>query len=96
MSRFGGEAGGMGFGFEVEAIRELLGTEETAPRRPAAILVTYQDASQLAAALEAVEELHGQGERAELLHKPCASSAEAQAIASERGCAAARWLGALA
>ena len=90
--RFGGKATGLGFGFDIEAIRELLGTEVTAPQRPAATLVAYRDASGLLAALNALEELHTSGRRAELLHQPCATVAEAEAIAAERGCASVRWL----
>ena len=90
--RFGGKATGLGFGFDIEAIRELLGTEVTAPQRPAATLVAYRDAAGLLAALNALEELHTSGRRAELLHQPCATVAEAEAIAAERGCASVRWL----
>ena len=92
VTRFGDVAAGLGFGFDVEAIRELLGTEATAPQRPAATLVAYRDATRLGAALEALEALHAKGVRAELLHQGCASEAEAQTIASERGCAATHWL----
>jgi len=92
VTRFGGAAAGLGFGFDVEAIRELLGTEATAPQRAATTLVAYGDARRLADALAAQEELHAQGVRAELLHQGCASEAEAQAIAAERGCASVRWL----
>jgi ATP phosphoribosyltransferase regulatory subunit len=92
MTRFGGAAAGLGFGFDVEAIRELLGTEATAPQRAATTLVAYGDATRLADALAAQEELHAEGVRAELLHQGCASEAEAQAIAAERGCASVRWL----
>jgi len=92
VTRFGDVAAGLGFGFDVEAIRELLGTEATAPQRPAATLVAYRDATRLAAALQALEALHAKGVRAELLHQGGASEAEAQAIARQRGCAAAHWL----
>ena len=92
VTRFGGAAAGLGFGFDVEAIRELLGTEATAPQRAATTLVAYGDATRLADALAAQEELHAEGVRAELLHQGCASEAEAQAIAAERGCASVRWL----
>jgi ATP phosphoribosyltransferase regulatory subunit len=92
VTRFGGAAAGLGFGFDVEAIRELLGTEATAPQRAATTLVAYGDATPLADALAAQETLHAQGVPAELLHQGCASEAEAQAIAAERGCASVRWL----
>ena len=92
VERFGGAAAGLGFGFDVEAIRELLGTEATAPQRPAATLVAYRDATRLPDALQLLEQLHASGERAELLHQATNSAAEAQAIASERGCAGCRWV----
>ena len=92
VARFGGSAAGLGFGFAVEALRELLGTEATAPQRPATILVTYRDATALDGALEALEHLHAAGERAELLHQPCASAAEAAEIAAARGCGSSRWI----
>lgn len=93
VGRFGGAAAGLGFSFDVEALRDLLGTEATAPQRPTLSLVAYAGQAQLAAALEALEGLHGAGERAELLPQPCATAAAAEAIAAERGCSVARWLG---
>ncbi|MBW0173813.1 MAG: ATP phosphoribosyltransferase regulatory subunit, partial [Vulcanococcus sp.] len=92
VARFGGVAGGMGFGFDVEALRDLLGTEATAPQRRAATLVAYGDASQLSAALDQLEALHRQGEPAELLQCPSASREAAEVIAAERGCAACHWV----
>ena len=93
VARFGGVAGGMGFGFDVEAIRDLLNTEATAPQRPAATLVAYGEAGQLSEALDQLEALHRRGEPAELLQSPSASREEAEAIATERGCAACHWVG---
>lgn len=92
VARFGGEAAGLGFSFEVEAIRELLGTEATAPLRPPAVLVAYRDAAGLARALAQLEQCHVQGQRAELLHQPCAQREQAQAIAQERGCQDCVWI----
>jgi len=92
VARFGGVAGGMGFGFDVEAIRDLLGTEATAPQRPGTTLVAYAEAGQLSAALDQLEALHRQGEPAELLQNPIATREDAEAIAAERGCAACLWV----
>lgn len=92
VERFGGSGSGLGFSFDVEAIRGLLGTERSAPRRPGVTLVTYRSVTELPAALEALEALHQDGTPAELLHGPCPSQAEAELRARERGCAAARWL----
>jgi ATP phosphoribosyltransferase regulatory subunit len=93
VARFGGAAGGMGFSFDVEAIRELIGTEASAPERPAATLVAYSTEGQLGEALDQLEALHRDGVRAELLQSPCASRADAEAVAAERGCAACHWIG---
>jgi len=93
VARFGGAAGGMGFSFDIEAIRDLLGTESTAPQRPEITLVAYGSATQLTSALDQLESLHRSGARAELLQTPYPSQAEAEAIASQRGCAACHWIG---
>lgn len=93
MARFGGNAAGSGFSFAVEGLRELLGTEATAPVRSAATLVAFRADAQLGAALDQLEQLHRDGQRAELLHQPCASAAEAEAIARQRGCAGSHWIG---
>jgi len=93
VARFGGAAGGMGFSFDIEAIRDLLGTESTAPQRPEITLVAYGSAAQLTSAIDQLETLHRSGARAELLQTPCPSEAEAEAIASQRGCAACHWIG---
>jgi len=93
VARFGGAAGGMGFSFDVEAIRELIGTEASAPERPAATLVAYGTEGLLGEALDRLEALHRDGARAELLQSPCASRADAEAVAADRGCAACHWIG---
>jgi len=92
VARFGGAAAGMGFSFDVEAVRELLGPDGTATARPAPTLVAYGAESLLGAALDALEQLHGAGEAAELLQQSCESKAAAEQLALERGCAAVRWL----
>lgn len=92
VARFGGQASGLGFGFEIEAVRELLGTEATAPKAGTPVLVAWATHGDLRAALDLLEQLHGAGQAAELLHQPCADEAEAQAIARQRNCAEARWI----
>jgi len=93
VERFGGAAGGMGFSFDIEAIRNLLGTDATAPRRAAATLVAYADAALLPQAMDQLEALHRAGAAAELLQTPCGSLAAAEAMASERSCSACQWIG---
>jgi ATP phosphoribosyltransferase regulatory subunit len=92
VGRFGGPAAGMGFSFDVEAIRDLLGTEASASQRPAPALVAYANATLLPAALDQLEAMHRSGHRAVLLNHPCSSEAEAQARASERGCSPTIWV----
>ena len=93
VARFGGATGGMGFSFDLEAIRDLLGTEATAPQRPAATLVDYAEPALLPRALDQLETLHASGEAAELLQTPCTSQAEAESIAAARSCSACLWIG---
>lgn len=92
VARFGGAAGGMGFSFDVEAIRELLGTEATAPDQAPVVLVAYAAEELLPAALDQLEALHQRGERAELLQQPCPERESAEQIARERGCNACHWV----
>jgi ATP phosphoribosyltransferase regulatory subunit len=92
VQRFGGTGSGLGFSFDVEAIRGLLGTDRTAPMRPACTLVSYRSITELPAALELLESLHLGGTPAELLHGPCPSQADAEREAERRGCQATRWL----
>ncbi|MCT0219936.1 ATP phosphoribosyltransferase regulatory subunit [Synechococcus sp. CS-1329] len=95
VGRFGAaasEAAGVGFGFSIEDIRDLLlrpGARDPAGRP---VLVAYGQGSNLAAALEALAGLHGQGQSAELLPEACPSREEAEATAQRRGCSALEWL----
>ena len=81
---------GVGFGFDVEQVRELVqpAAEERAP-----LLVAFDTSDQLTAAIDALEELHQQGSSAELLGRPVQDRQQAEAIAIERGCGAVHWLG---
>jgi len=85
-------ASGMGFGFAVEALRELLDGEVAEPEPQPPVLVAYANALALPAALDRLEQLHGAGQRAELLAEPCPTRASAEAIASGRGCAGSVWV----
>jgi histidyl-tRNA synthetase len=92
VSRFGGTATGLGFGVDVEAVRELLGTDATAPVPQGRVLVAWATAADLGPALALLEQLHGVGQAAELHHQPCGSATEAEAIARQRLCSEARWI----
>ena len=94
VGRFCSEAGaaaGTGFGFAIEAIRDLL--ESGPPASPAEPPWLVASASgDLQAALARIHELHGRGEAAELHGGPCTSEEEAGALARRRGCRGAVWL----
>jgi ATP phosphoribosyltransferase regulatory subunit len=88
------QAAGTGFGFHVEAIRDLLGAEAPGGDACAPWLVAAAGEGGLPAALARMAELHRSGEAAELCAQPCTSQAEAAMIAAERGCRGAIWLAA--
>ena len=94
VGRFGAEvdqAAGTGFGFAIEAIRELL--EDAEPVAPqGAWLVATAPGVEPALALSHQARLHQQGEAAELCLSHCANEAEAETIASERGCRGTVWI----
>jgi len=94
VGRFGAEvdqAAGTGFGFAIEAIRELL--EDAEPSAPqGAWLVATAPGVDPALALSHQATLHQRGEAAELCLSRCASEAEAEGIAAERGCRGTVWL----
>lgn len=87
------QAAGVGFGFDVEAIRELLEGQGPTPETVSPVLVAYANAHQLAGAIDALEALHQQGTAAELLSDPVANQDEAKRVASARGCLGLHWLG---
>ncbi|QVL54188.1 MAG: ATP phosphoribosyltransferase regulatory subunit [Cyanobium sp. M30B3] len=86
-------AAGVGFGFDVDALRELLGHGWGLGSQAAPVLVSYAASSGVVAALETQRQLHGQGLIAELHPDPLASQEQADAIASARGCSRAVWVG---
>jgi ATP phosphoribosyltransferase regulatory subunit len=92
------QAAGTGFGFDVEAIRDLLEAEAfTAAgdgEAPGPWLVASATAAGLGLALSHMGELHRRGEAAELCTRPCADRAEAERLAGQRGCRGAVWLAA--
>ncbi|MCP9887282.1 ATP phosphoribosyltransferase regulatory subunit [Cyanobium sp. ATX 6A2] len=97
VGRFGadpGQAAGVGFGFDVEAVRELAGLPADAASATQPVLVGYSGEQALAAALDALETFHRQGQCAELLGHPVPSQAEADRLAGERGCCRATWIAA--
>ncbi|MBM5808768.1 MAG: ATP phosphoribosyltransferase regulatory subunit [Cyanobacteria bacterium M_surface_9_m1_291] len=83
-------AAGVGFGLDVEAVRDLVQPETAMAAGP---LVAFSQADQLQVALDALEALHRNGTAAELHSHPVASLAAAEAIAAARGCLGVHWLG---
>ena len=83
------EAAGVGFGFDIEAVRELVAPtlDNAAP-----VLVAYGRPDQLATALDHLETLHQAGNAAELLSEATANQADAEAIGRERGCRRTLWI----
>jgi len=94
VGRFGADldqAAGTGFGFAIEAIRELLEAGEP-PAQQGAWLVAAAPGVDLALALSQQARLHQRGEAAELCLSRCDSEAEAETIAAERGCRGTVWV----
>ena len=94
VGRFGADldqAAGTGFGFAIEAIRELLEAGEP-PAPQSAWLVAAAPGVDLAQALSHQARLHQRGEAAELCLSRCDSEAEAETIAAERGCRGTVWV----
>jgi ATP phosphoribosyltransferase regulatory subunit len=94
VGRFGADldqAAGTGFGFAIEAIRELLEAGEP-PAQQGAWLVAAAPGVDLALALSHQARLHQRGEAAELCLSRCDSEAEAETIAAERGCRGTVWV----
>jgi ATP phosphoribosyltransferase regulatory subunit len=95
VGRFGAEAGeaaGVGFGFSIEDIRDLLLRPGHRDQSSRPVLVAYGERSNLAAALDCLGRLHGEGRSAELLPDACPQRDLAEAEAQRRGCSGLEWL----
>jgi ATP phosphoribosyltransferase regulatory subunit len=89
------QAAGVGFGFTVAALRDVLGGQAACGERAAGpTLVAFASAPLLGRALDELEALHRSGQPAELLGTAVSSQQAAEAIAAERGCSRALWLAA--
>jgi ATP phosphoribosyltransferase regulatory subunit len=86
------EAAGTGFGFDIGAIRELLGSGDSPETGARPWLVAAASSDGIGAALARMGELHHQGQAAELCSQPCPSQQAADGLAAERGCRGAIWL----
>ncbi|CAK6694126.1 MULTISPECIES: ATP phosphoribosyltransferase regulatory subunit [unclassified Synechococcus] len=87
-----GQAAGVGFAFAIDAIRDLLGSAASGGDAEPRWLVSCRTSAGLPKALQRLQQLHVAEEAAELGPKSCASQAEADTIARERGCRGAIWL----
>ena len=83
-------AAGVGFGFDVELVRELV---QPPLQGHGPLLVAFQHGEQLATALDQLEQLHSQNSSAELLGQPVPDRLAAEQVAAERGCSGVHWLG---
>ncbi|MFM1799931.1 MAG: hypothetical protein RLZZ117_2209 [Cyanobacteriota bacterium] len=89
----GALAAGTGFGFSIDALQELLASDHPGSLEPGPWLVAVAEISQLPAALARMNELHRQGESAEMCGQACGTEEEARQRAAQRGCRGAIWLG---
>jgi ATP phosphoribosyltransferase regulatory subunit len=87
-----GLASGVGFGFDIEAVRELPGLADKGQQTPQRHLVAYTPGAGLAAALDALERHHRAGRVAELHGQPIHDRTRAEDIARERGCSSVTFL----
>lgn len=83
-------AAGVGFSFDLDALRELLGVDP--PTGEGTTLVAYGRPDGVHRALDRLEALHDQGTRAELLSEPARDRAAAEQLAAERGHGALVWI----
>ena len=81
------QATGVGFSFAVEGLRQLLQSRSALPGSDgeAVQLVAFSRSEQLQVALDRLQEIHRQGQRAELWPDPCTSEMDAEQIAAMRG-----------
>ena len=81
------QATGVGFSFAVEGLRQLLQSRSALPGSDgeAVQLVAFSRSEQLQVALDRLQEIHRQGQRAELWPDPCTSQMDAEQIAVMRG-----------
>ena len=81
------QATGVGFSFAVEGLRQLLQSRSALPGSDgeAVQLVAFSRSEQLQVALDRLQEIHRQGQRAELWPDPCTSEMDAEQIAVMRG-----------
>lgn len=83
-------AAGVGFSFDLDALRELLAGDLPEPERP--LLVAYGATDQVHRALDRLESLHREGRRAELLSEPMPDRASAEQLAQARGQESVVWI----
>ena len=89
-----GEAAGVGFGFDVESVRDLLNSApfEAGRLAEAPVLVAYGATALLGKAIDQLEQLHAEAITAELLSSPAGSQADAVRIGLARGCSRTIWV----
>ena len=85
-------AGGVGFSFCLDDIRNLPGSSSENPKRESTVLVCWSDNSSLEKALLKQTSWHAQGQVAQCDLKPCCNREEAEQRLKTSGCNTIDWL----
>ena len=85
-------AGGVGFSFCLDDIRDLPGSSSENPKRESAVLICWSDHSSLEKALLKQTSWHAQGQVAQCDLKSCSSREEAEKRLKTSGCNTIDWL----
>ena len=85
-------AGGVGFSFCLDDIRDLPGSSSENPKRESAVLICWSDHSSLEKALLKQTSWHAQGQVAQCDLKSCSSREEAEQRLKTSGCNTIDWL----
>ena len=86
------QAGGAGFSFAIDDIRELLSRNIKPARDDSAILVAFSLNSSLEKAFQRQKSYHQEGKRAIVELSPCEDSTSAEKLLDQRGCSQLEWL----
>ena len=85
-------AGGVGFSFCLDDIRDLPGSSSENPKRESTVLICWSDHSSLEKALLKQTSWHAQGQVAQCDLKPCSNREEAEQRLKTSGCNTIDWL----
>ena len=85
-------AGGVGFSFCLDDIRDLPGSSSENPKLESTVLICWSDHSSLEKALLKQTSWHAQGQVAQCDLKPCSNREEAEQRLKTSGCNTIDWL----